>query len=98
METAGATPVPDKPIVWGFPEALSVKDSEAVREPMAEGVNVTLMPQVPLGTTAAPEQVSALLAKSLAFVPVRATLVIVRFAVPLLVTVTVWIMVVVPTS
>ena len=37
--------------------------------PVAEGVNVTLTAQVPLGVTVAPVQVSALLAKSLAFVP-----------------------------
>jgi hypothetical protein len=44
---------------------------------------------VPLDATVAPEQVSLLIAKSLGFVPPIDTVEMVRFAVPLLVTVSV---------
>jgi hypothetical protein len=71
-------------------EALSVKFSEALRLPVADGVNVTLTVQVPLGITVAPVQVSALLAKSLGFVPPSVTVEMVRLAVPVLVTVSAW--------
>jgi hypothetical protein len=84
----GAVPVPLKPSVCGLSEALSANESEAVRAPVALGVKVTLTVQVLLGVTVAPVQVSALLAKSVELVPVRVTLVMVRLAVPLLVTVT----------
>ena len=87
--TLGAVPVPLKPTTWGLPLALSVKFSEALRLPVAEGVNVTLTVQVLVGVTVAPEQMSALLAKSLAFVPPIVTGEKVRLAVPELVTVTV---------
>ena len=68
---------------------MSVKFSEALRLPVADGLNVTLTVQVLLGVTATPEQVSALLAKLLAFVPPIETVEMLRLAVPLLVTVTV---------
>ena len=55
------------------PLLLSVKFSDALRLPVAEGMNVTLTVQAPLGITVAPVHVSALLAKSLAFVPVIET-------------------------
>jgi hypothetical protein len=84
--------------VCGLPGALEVTVSDAVREPAVEGVKVTLTVQVPLGTTEAPEHVSALLAKSPALVPVRLTLEIVRLAVPVLVSVIACGMLVVPTS
>jgi hypothetical protein len=71
-------------------EALSLKFSEALRLPVADGVNVTLTVQVPLGITVAPVQVSALLAKSLAFVPPIVSVEMVRLAVPVLVTVSAW--------
>ena len=86
--TLGAVPVPLKLTVCGLLGALSVKFSEALRLPAADGVNVTLTVQVPLGVTVAPVQVSALLAKSLAFVPPIVTVEMVRLAVPVLVTVT----------
>jgi hypothetical protein len=54
--------------------------------------------QVLLGVTVAPEQVSALLAKLLAFVPPIVTVEMLRLAVPLLVTVSAWAALVVPTS
>ena len=74
-----------------------MKISEALRLPVADGVNVTLTVQVPLGVTVAPVQVSALVAKSLAFVPPIVTVEMVRLAVPVLVTVSVWAALVVPT-
>jgi len=64
-----------------------VKFSEALRLPVADGVNVTPTEHVVLGVTVAPVQVSVLLAKSLAFVPPIATAEIVRLPVPVLVTV-----------
>ena len=69
---------------------MSVKFSEALRLPTAGGINVTLTVQVLLGVTVAPVQVSALLAKSLGFVPPRAAVEMLRLLVPVLVTVTVW--------
>jgi len=71
-------------------EALSVKFSEALRFPVADGANVTLTVQVLLGVTMAPVQVSVTLAKSLAFVPLIVTVEMVRLAVPALVTVSAW--------
>jgi hypothetical protein len=87
-ETAGAIPVPERLTDCGLLEALSVKFSEALRLPVADGVNVTLTVQVPLGLIVAPVQVSALLAKSLAFVPPIVTVEMVRLAVPVSATVT----------
>jgi len=95
---AAATPVPVKLTVCGLPLALSVKLSEALRLPVADGVNVTLTVQVLLGVTVAPVQVSALLAKLLAFVPPIVTVEMLRLPVPLLVTVSAWAALVVPTS
>ena len=76
---------------------MSVRINEALRSPVAEGVKVTLTVQVPLGVTVAPVQVSALVAKSLAFVPPTVTVERVRLAVPVLVTVAVCAALVVPT-
>jgi hypothetical protein len=86
--TTAPIPFPLKLTVCGLPLALSVKFSEALRIPMADGVNVTLTEHVPLGVTVAPEQVSALVAKFVKFAPLMATVEMVRLAVPLLVTVT----------
>jgi hypothetical protein len=96
--TRGTIPVPLKLTVCGLLEALSVKFSEALRLPLADGVKVTLTVQVALGITVAPVQVSALLAKSLAFVPPIVTVEIVRLAEPLSVTVTALAALVVPTG
>jgi hypothetical protein len=84
------TPVPDplKVTVCGLLGATSAKFSEALRLPAADGVNVTLTVQAPLGMTVAPVQVSALLAKSVAFVPPIVTSKMLRLAVPVFVTVT----------
>ena len=43
-----AVPVPLSVIVCGLPEALSVMVTAAARAPVAVGVNVTLMVQLPL--------------------------------------------------
>jgi hypothetical protein len=77
-------------------EALSGEFNVAVRLPVADGVKVTV--QLLLGVTVAPEHVSALLAKSPAFVPVMVTVEMVRLALPLLVSVTVLAALVVPTG
>ncbi len=88
----GPVPVPLKPTVWVLPVTallLSVKISDALRLPAALGVNVTLTVQVPWGATLDPVQVSALLAKSPASVPLIAAVEILRLAVPVLVIVSV---------
>jgi len=79
--TAGAdTPVPVKLSVCGLPVALSVMVSEALREPVADGVNVTLIVQL----APAPTLVWQLFvwAKSPEFVPLRAMLDMLREALP----------------
>ena len=48
---AGAVPVPLTDNVCGLPTALSDTDTVALREPVAEGVNVTAMLQVPPAAT-----------------------------------------------
>jgi len=60
---------------------------DAVREPVALGVNVTLMVQLAPAARVAPHEFVK--AKLEAFVPVREMLVIVMLALPLLVNVTV---------
>ena len=51
--TTGAVlvPVPERLTVWGLPLALSATLSAAVRAPLAEGVNVTLIVQLAPATT-----------------------------------------------
>src|SRR5271157_522402 len=88
--TTGPVPVPVKITVSGLSEALSVKLSEALRFPIAVGANVTVTVQMPLGAIVAPVQVSALLAKSLPFAPPIVTVEMARLAVPVLVTVSDW--------
>jgi len=85
-ERLTAVPVPLRLTVCGLFAALSLIESVAVRLPVPEGVKVTLTVQLALGISAAPEQVSSLLAKSLAFVPLIVTVEISRAVVPLLVT------------
>jgi hypothetical protein len=97
-ERLTAVPVPLRLTVCGLLAALSLMESVAVRLPAAEGLKVTLTAQVPLGITVAPEQVSAPLAKSLAFVPPIVTVEMVRLPVPVLVTVSALAALVVPTS
>ena len=95
-ERLTAVPVPLRLTVCGLFAALSLIESVAARLPVAEGLKVTLTAQVPLGITVAPVQVSALLAKSLAFVPPIVTVEMLRLPVPVLVTVSAWAGLVVP--
>jgi hypothetical protein len=97
-ERLTAIPVPLRATLCGLFAALSVIVRLAVLVPLAVGVKVTLTAQLPFGITVAPVQVSALLPKSLAFVPVSPTLVIVRFPDPVLVTVSVCAVLFVPSS
>jgi hypothetical protein len=96
--TLAEVPVPLRLTVWGLLAALSEKINDAVRFPGADGANSIFTEQVPLGATVAPEQVSALLAKSPAFVPVIVSVDMVRLALPLLVRVTPFAALVVPTA
>ncbi len=68
--SGAACPVPLKPTVCGEPVALSVIVIDAVRAPVAVGLNVTLIEQVPLTASDAPQLFVS--AKSPAFVPPRA--------------------------
>ena len=69
---------------------MSVKFNVALRLPVADGVNVTLTVQALLGGTVEPVQVSALTAKSPAFVPTTVTVETIRLPLPVLVMVSVW--------
>lgn len=91
--TSITIPVPVKVTVCVLPvkpPLLSVKISEALKSPTADGVNVTPTVQVLPGETVAPEQVSEVLVKSPAFAPLNSALEMLRFAAPLLVKVTCW--------
>ena len=48
-------PVPDRLTFCGLPGALPFADMEAVRAPVADGVNVTLRVQLPPTGTLAPQ-------------------------------------------
>lgn len=87
--TVTPVPVPVRGAVCGLPAALSVKFNTALRLAAAAGVKVTETVQVLLGATVAPVQVSALLLKSVGFVPPIHTVVTVRLAVPELVRVSI---------
>ena len=50
----GSAPVPLKPTVCGLPAELSEMVMDALREPDAPGVNVTLMLQLPPAATLVP--------------------------------------------
>ena len=79
----------------GDPAALSVMVTDAPRLPAAVGVNVTEMLQFPPAATLAPQVLVC--AKSPGLVPATAMLVIVKAAVPVLLSVTDWAALVVPT-
>jgi hypothetical protein len=83
----GAIPVPVKATVCGLPEALSVTDSDALREPVAVGLNV--IENVQLAPTASVDPQVVVRVKSPEFVPEIDVLLIVILAVPVLVKVTV---------
>jgi hypothetical protein len=94
--TAGAVPVPVRATVCGLPVALSVTESVALRAPEACGEKVTLTVQ----PTPAAKLVPQLFVweKSVLLVPVTAIDVMVSVAVPLLVRVTSWAVLLVPTA
>jgi hypothetical protein len=92
---AGAVPDPVRATACGLPAALSVKFNAALRFPTVGGVKVTLTEQVPLGTTVAPVQESMVLPKSVGFAPASTTVEMERSPVPVLVTVSVWVALVV---
>jgi hypothetical protein len=98
-EATGTVPVPERETEGAVPGALLVTLREAVRVPRAVGVKVTLMVQDAL-TASVLDPVGQLLiwAKSPGFVPLSAMLVMLRGAVPVLVTVIVCAVLVVPTS
>ena len=83
LTTAAAlVPVPEKVTAWGLPLTLSVMDSEAVRLPLAAGLNVTPTEQLALAGSALPQVL--VWVKSLALAPVSAMLVMLIAALPVL--------------
>jgi hypothetical protein len=95
--TTGAVPVPLKLTVCGLPLALSVSQRLPGRVPLTEGVNVTLITQLPpVASDALVLQVVPLVA--IAKSPVVAMVVKIRDPAPLLVTVTGLAALVVPTG
>ena len=91
----GWVPEPDKLRVFGELGALLGMLSVALRLPVALGVKVRLMLQLPLTATALP-QVLALIAKSAALLPDTVGVPTFSTAVPLLVMVTVCTLLVLP--
>ena len=90
-------PVPVRPTDCGLPPPLSVIMTEAVRVPVAVGVNVTLIVQLAWAPTLPPQVLVS--AKSPGFAPLRLMLVIViACTASLLVNVTVWAALVDPTA
>jgi galactitol-specific phosphotransferase system IIB component len=94
--SSGAVPVPERLTACGLPMALSVMLTEAVRLPLAEGVKVTLIVQLPPAATELPQVL--LWAKSPALVPVIARLEILMAPLPLLLRVAVCAALLVPTD
>ena len=90
---ATAVPVPVSVTLCGEPVAVSVSTTLALEAPEAAGVNLTEIVQV----VKTPVAQVLVCEKELAFVPESAMLEIVTDAVPVLVTVTVWAVDVVPT-
>jgi hypothetical protein len=87
----GVVPVPERATDWGLPVALSATERLALRLPPAVGLKVTLMLQLALAARVpAPTGQVVVWLKSPALVPVSPMLLMVRGAVPLLVSVTLW--------
>ena len=84
--TVAAVPLPLKGTVCGLPAALSLMLSKAFRLPVAVGVKVTLMVQLPPAATEVPQLL--LCAKSPALLPVSEMPLIVNAALPVLLSVT----------
>lgn len=96
--TPGPLPVPVRLTVCVLPVTLlvlSVMVNDAVRVPGSVGVNVTLIGQLLFAASELPHVVVS--AKSPDSVPVTAMLAILKFEVPVLLRVTVWAALVVPT-
>lgn len=96
--TTGPVPVPARLTDCWLPAALlllSVMVKEAVRLPVAVGVNVTLIVQLLPAVSELPQLLVC--AKSPGLVPVSAMLLMVRVAFPVLLSVAVWAVLVVPT-
>jgi hypothetical protein len=74
--------VPERATACGLPLALSVKVTLAVNDPLATGVEVTLMAQLAPAATLVPQLL--LCAKSLGFVPPSPMLLTLRAAFPVL--------------
>ena len=87
--------MPLKLIVWGLPLALSEMKTDALREPVAVGANVTPIEQLAPAATLLPQVLVS--EKSPEFVPARPMPVMFRVAVPVLVSVTLCAALVVPT-
>src|SRR5512146_843544 len=83
-------------MLCGLPLALSLMLTEAVRVPVAVGVKVTLMVQLPLAATELPQVF--VWAKSPELVPASEMPLIVRVLLPMLVRVTFWAVLLVPTA
>jgi hypothetical protein len=100
MVGAEPTPAPDRLTSCGLSVALSVIFSTAVRAPVAGGEKVTLTEQEFPTANAFGDCGQSLLeiVKSLPFVPVIAKFVMNRSELPLLVTVTLWALLVVLTA
>jgi hypothetical protein len=96
--STGTWPVPVRPMDWGLPAALSVIEMEALRTPPAVGENVAETVQAALAASVAglTGHVLADMAKSPAFAPASAKLVILTALLPVLVTVTLCAALVVP--
>jgi hypothetical protein len=90
-------PVPKRLMLCGLSPALSLIVRDAVLDPPAVGVNVTLTVQFAAGRTVGP-QVVADWAKSPLFVPVKNIELMFNVSLPLFVTVTVWAVLVVATA
>ncbi len=86
--TAGAVPVPLRPTVCGLPAALSLMLSVAFRVPVAVGVKVALIEQLPPAATDVPQLL--VWAKSPGLAPVREMPLMLSEALPVLLRVTVW--------
>jgi hypothetical protein len=83
----GAVPVPLRLAVCGLPVALSLTDNVALRNPVATGLKVTLMVQLPAAATLVPQLF--VWVKSPGFVPAIEMLLIVSVALPVFERVTV---------
>ena len=95
-ETEADLPVPESGTVCGLPVALPEIVIDAARLPLAAGVNLTLIVQLPFAATEVPQLF--VWAKSAEFVPRTAMLVMVRGPFPELLMVTVWAALVAPTD